>query len=142
MTTPIAAPKLARGATSNPRLPKRLRGKESAAPFVFDAKAVVADAGKNRERDVIVQLADGKVTVSDKNHALVTTVRIARCLASAIPRSKQPLWNSPSGPAEVLKVDGGALRFLKGNTIGRLKGGRHWLALRTTDASDRPARRR
>ncbi len=37
------------------------------------------------------------------------------------------MWNSPSGPAEVVKVEGGAFGFLKG--------GRNWLVLRTAESS-------
>ena len=40
--------------------------------------------------------------------------------------SKQPLWNSPNGPAEAMKVDAGAFGFLKG--------GRNWFGLQTKDS--------
>jgi serine/threonine-protein kinase len=100
---------------------------ETVNPFVFDAKAVVVDAGKNREHDVIVRMAEGQVTVSEKNHTLVTSVPYQTLLGVNYSNSKQPLWNSPSGPAEVVKVEGGAFNFFKG--------GRNWLVLRTKDSS-------
>ncbi len=94
---------------------------------MFDAKAVVVDAGKNREHDVNVRMAEGQVTVSEKNHVIVTTVPYQTLLGVNYSNSKQPLWNSPAGPAEVVKVEGGAFGFLKG--------GRNWLVLRTKDSS-------
>ncbi len=100
---------------------------ESVNPFVFDAKAVVVDAGKNREHDVTVRMAEGQVTVTEKNQVLVTTVPYQTLLGVNYSNSKQPLWNSPAGPAEVVKVEGGAFGFLKG--------GRNWLVLRTRDSS-------
>ena len=40
--------------------------------------------------------------------------------------SRQPLWDSPSGPAEAMRVEGGAFGFMKG--------GRHWFGVRTADS--------
>jgi hypothetical protein len=37
--------------------------------------------------------------------------------------SRQPLWNSPQGPAEIVHIDGGAFGFLRGD--------QHWVSLRT-----------
>jgi eukaryotic-like serine/threonine-protein kinase len=101
--------------------------KEAATAFVFNAKAVVTDGGKNREHDVYVQMANGAVTVEERNHVLVTSVPYRSLVAVNASSSKQPLWQSPSGPAEAAKVDGGALRFLKGS--------RNWLVLRTAAAT-------
>ena len=41
--------------------------------------------------------------------------------------SKQPLWDSPNGPAEAMRVEGGAFGFLKG-------GKNNWFGLRTKDS--------
>ena len=38
-------------------------------------------------------------------------------------RGRDPLWNSPEGPAPVAKMGGGAFGFIRGE--------RHWIALRT-----------
>jgi serine/threonine protein kinase len=102
-------------------------GNDAVTPFVFDAKAVVVDGGKNREHDAKVLLSDGRVTVTEKNNRVVTVVPYGAVLALSNSNSKQPLWNSPSGPAEVVKVEGGAFGFLKG--------GRNWVVLLTKDAS-------
>jgi hypothetical protein len=95
--------------------------------FFFDAKTVVSEAGKNREHDTRVLLADGKVTVTEKNDRVITSLPFADVVAMSVSNSKQPLWNSPQGPAELMKVEAGKLGFLKG--------GRNWLGLRTADAT-------
>jgi hypothetical protein len=116
------------GSTAKPSrnapAPAPAPSKATSAAFVFDAKAVVADGGKNREHEVFVQMDDGTVTVKERNQALVTSVPYRSLLAVTYSSSKQPLWQSPSGPAQAVKVDGGALRFLKGS--------RNWLVLRTS----------
>ena len=53
-------------------------------------------------------------------------VPVSALTAITVSNSKQPLWNSPDGPAEAMKVEAGAFGFLKG--------GRNWLALKTHDA--------
>ncbi len=93
--------------------------------FFFDAKTVVAEGGKNREHDTKILLADGKLTVTEKNDQILTTLPFSEVVGMTVSNSKQPLWNSPQGPAEMMKVEAGKLGFLKG--------GRNWLGLRTAD---------
>ena len=100
---------------------------DAAPPFVFAAKAVVVDGGKNLEHDATTELADGKVTVTEKNHRVIAAIPYAAIVGISQSNSKQPLWNSPEGPAEIFKVETGAFGFLKG--------GRNWLAVRTKDQS-------
>lgn len=99
----------------------------SLPPFVFDAKAVVADGAKNRERDTKVLLADGNVTVTEKSDRVVAALKFGSLSGISYSNSKQPMWNSTEGPAEVLKVEGGAFGFLKG--------GRNWVTLQTKETS-------
>jgi hypothetical protein len=40
-------------------------------------------------------------------------------------KAKQPLWDGPGGAVPIQRVEGGAFGFLKG--------GRHWVALRTKE---------
>jgi hypothetical protein len=94
--------------------------------FFFDAKTVVAEGGKNREHDTKILLAGGKLTVSEDNH-LVTAVAFADIVGISVSNSRQPMWNSPQGPAEMMKVEAGKLGFFKG--------GRNWLGVRTADTS-------
>ena len=101
--------------------------KDAAPPFVFDAKAVVAEGGKNREHDATALLSDGKVTVTEKNATVIASIPYGAIVGMDHSNSRQPLWTSPKGPAELLKVEGGAFGFLKG--------GRNWLAVRTKQTS-------
>jgi serine/threonine-protein kinase len=98
------------------------------APFSFDARAVVADGDKRRERDAVVVVADGAVTVKEKNKSdkPLYVVPIDEVIGLTYSNSKQPLWRSPNGPAEAMRVEGGA--------FGMFKGERNWFGLRTKDA--------
>jgi hypothetical protein len=97
-------------------------------PFRFDARAVVTDGDKRRERDATVVVADGIVTVTgkEKNGKALYSIPIDEVVGVTYSNSKQPLWNSPNGPAEAMKVDAGAFGFLKG--------GRNWFGLQTKDS--------
>lgn len=101
--------------------------KDAAPRFVFTAKAVVVDGGKNREHDAVAELADGKVTVTETNKRVIAAIPYSAIVGMSQSNSKQPLWNSPKGPAEMMKVEAGAFGFRKG--------GRNWLAVRTKDTS-------
>ncbi len=135
---PVAGP--ARGASAVPAAitrsvgdtPKPAKKKPVAAvsfpPFVFNAKTVVVEAGKDREHDTEVHLGDGAVTVTEKgNKQLVTTMPFDTVVGFTYSSSKQPLWNTPKGPAEIAHVDTGAFGFLKG--------GHSWVSLRTDHQS-------
>ena len=97
-------------------------------PFRFEARAVVAEGDKRRERDATVLVADGTVTITEKekNGKALYTIPIESVIGMTYSNSRQPLWNSPSGPAEAMKVDAGAFGFLKG--------GRNWFGLQTKDS--------
>jgi hypothetical protein len=99
-----------------------------ATPFRFDARAVVLDGDKRRERDATVRVADGAVTVTEKerNGKTLFVVPLDSLVGLTFSTSKQPLWNSPDGPAEAMKVEGGAFGFRKG--------GKNWFGLRTKDS--------
>jgi hypothetical protein len=97
-------------------------------PFRFDARAVVADGDKRRERDATVVVADGTVTVTekDKTGKALYSLPVDSVVGMTYSNSKQPLWNSPNGPAEAMRVESG--------TFGFLKGGRNWFGLQTKDS--------
>src|SRR5207253_9511230 len=54
---------LTAGAANDPAPTAAVAGKASAVPFVFEAKVLVGDGGRQRERDCQVVLADGKIHV-------------------------------------------------------------------------------
>src|SRR5262249_30700322 len=111
---------------TEPSAPAVLARAAVSTPFRFDAHAVVSDGDKRRERDAIVLLADGTVTVKEKNGKALYSFPLDALVEMTYSNSRQPLWNSPSGPAEAMKVEGGAFGFLKG--------GRNWFGLQTKDS--------
>src|SRR5262249_8268442 len=86
------------------------------------------DGDKRRERDATVLVADGTVTVTEKekNGKALYSIPIDDVVGVTYSNSKQPLWNSPNGPAEAMKVESGAFGFLKG--------GRNWFGVQTKDS--------
>jgi eukaryotic-like serine/threonine-protein kinase len=122
---PLAAP----AAPPTPAVPAApARAVLVTTPFRFDAHAVITDGDKRRERDATVLVADGTVTVTEKekNGKTLYSIPIDDVVGVSYSNSKQPLWNSPSGPAEAMKVESGAFGFLKG--------GRNWFGLQTKDS--------
>ena len=129
---PVAAP-----SPSTATKPEPVAGRPAAAgrvvdttPFSFQAKAVVVDGSRYRERDAIVQMADGTVMVKDRDDREKTIYQfpVASVTELVYSNSRQPLTHSPQGPVEVMRVEAGAFGFLKGS------GARNWLSLRTNDS--------
>jgi serine/threonine-protein kinase len=138
-TTPASPP--ATVATPQPDLasgaaPRTAKSPPAVAPpakstpafpsLMFDADAVVADGDRHRERDGRLVMADGKITVVEKNDTVIATFPIDRITGVSYSTARHPLWNSPTGPAEVLRVEGGA--------FGIRRGARNWLVFHTTDS--------
>ena len=94
-------------------------------PMAFDAKALVGAGQRPREREAQILLADGKVTVTADNKDILHSVPYSGVVSVSYSRGRDPLWNSPQGPAAVAKMSGG--------TFGFIRGERHWIALRTKD---------
>jgi len=118
-------------ATSTPTAPAPVpvpRPGVVVTPLRFDARAVVADGDKRRERDASILVADGTLTVTEKEKsAPLYVVPLVSVLGLTYSSSRQPLWDSPEGPAEAMRVEGGAFGFLKG-------GRNNWFGLRTKDS--------
>jgi hypothetical protein len=95
------------------------------APVQFRAKILVKEDDKSRERDATVRLAEGQVTVTGADRAILGALPYEAVLSVTYSRSKQPLWDGPAGATPIQQVDGGAFGFLKG--------GRHWVSLRTKE---------
>jgi serine/threonine-protein kinase len=91
----------------------------------FRAKMLVKEEDKSRERDATVRLADGQVTVTGPDRAILSAIPYDAVLSVIYSRSKQPLWDGPAGATPIQQVDGGAFGFFKG--------GRHWVSLRTKE---------
>jgi hypothetical protein len=97
-----------------------------AAPLHFETKAVVRIKGKYKERDAQLALANGMVTVTadDGTGEQLCSFPFNSVLSIWYSRGRDPLWNSPQGPAPVARA---------GGALGRMgiSFGREWIALRT-----------
>jgi hypothetical protein len=62
-----------------------------------------------------------------KDPTFSTSVPLTGILGFTHSKSKQPLWNTPQGPAEIAHLDGGAFGFLRGD--------QDWVSLRTETMS-------
>ena len=96
------------------------------SPMAFDAKTLVGAGQRHRERDVQILLADGRVTVTADNKDILHSVPYSGVVSVSYSRGRDPLWNSPEGPAAVAKMGGGTFAFFRGE--------RHWITLRTKDS--------
>jgi eukaryotic-like serine/threonine-protein kinase len=95
----------------------------SAAPFVFEARALVSEGDRQRERECQIVLADGRVTVLDtENHDLVRVVPYDRVVSITLSHGRDPVWSSPNGRVPVAHINGGIFRFFRNAP--------YWLALR------------
>jgi protein kinase-like protein len=93
-------------------------------PLMFDARAVVDDGEGHRERKARVLLAADVLTITADNELMVLlTLPYRRIVSIHYSRGREPQWNSPSGAMPVVRVEAG--------TFGFLKGGRHWISLRS-----------
>lgn len=86
---------------------------------------LVTEGEKSRERDATVRLADGQVTVTARDQTILSTLPYDTLLSVIYSKSKQPLWDAPGGAIPIQRIEGGAFGFLKG--------GRHWVSLRTKE---------
>jgi serine/threonine protein kinase len=98
------------------------------APLRFETKALVsAGKGKHKERDAHLSLAEGKITVTsdDQSPDELFSFPYASVISITYSRGRDPMWNSPQGPAPVARA---------GGKLGRLGifVGREWVALRTS----------
>jgi serine/threonine protein kinase len=107
-------------------VPNVVDGPTLLPPLVFDARTLVNDGDRHRERRAKVLLADGMVTITAGDEMLpLQKVPYDRLIAVTYSRGKDPQRNSPSGPVPIARVKAGKFGFLKGV--------RHWIALRTSD---------
>jgi hypothetical protein len=99
--------------------------------LVFRAKTLVGGAGRLKEREAQLLLADGTITLAadDDSGAVLHRVAYNGVLSINYSLSRHPMWNGPKGPATLVRAPGGTLRLL-GVAIER-----HWISLRTNTAN-------
>ena len=96
------------------------------ASLVFETKAFVGTR-KPREQGAQLVLGDGKITIipqSDPTTRLCS-IPYGRIISISVSRSRDPLWNSPQGPAPVARAGGTLSKF--GISVSR-----EWISLRTS----------
>ena len=120
-STDPAAAKAGRGA--GPAVPPATAA--AAPPILFnDVRVLVTEAGKGRERQAVLQLADGRVSLVDRNGGgSIASLQYSEVLGAFFSRSKQPKWRDANGQEVESKADLGRLGFFRGD--------RNWLILLT-----------
>ncbi len=99
---------------------------ESDPILVFETRALVGTR-KSKEQGAQLLMGDGKITIIPTNNPAepLCSFPYGRVLAISVSRGRDPLWNSPQGPAPVARA---------GGTLSRLgiQVSRDWIALRTS----------
>jgi len=82
---------------------------------------------KPREQSAQLVLGEGKITIipQDDPSSPLCSFSYGRVISISVSRSRDPLWNSPQGPAPVARA-GGTLKMLG------IQVSRDWIALRTS----------
>jgi serine/threonine-protein kinase len=94
--------------------------------LMLDARTLIAEGGRARERRVRLALADDQVILSpEEGGDPLQAVPYASIMSVSYSKGRNPLWRSPGGPVPVLQAEGGAL--------GVFRGERHWLSMRTRE---------
>jgi hypothetical protein len=87
-------------------------------------RVLVADSGRAREREGVLQLGGGQVAVlSSAGGAAITSVSNDALSGVFYARSKQPKWRDASGQEVESRIDLGPLGFFRGE--------RNWIILLT-----------
>jgi serine/threonine-protein kinase len=96
------------------------------ASLVFETRALVGTR-KPKEQSAQLVLAEGKITIIPTSDPSTTLCAIpyGRVISINVSKSRDPLWNSPQGPAPVARAGGTLSRFGIGAT-------REWISLRTS----------
>ncbi len=100
---------------------------EDADPIlVFETRALVGTR-KSKEQGAQLLMGEGKITIIPTNNPAspLCSFPYGKVIAISVSRSRDPLWNSPQGPAPVARA-GGTL-----SKIG-IQATRDWIALRTS----------
>jgi serine/threonine-protein kinase len=124
VVAPVSTP---RPAVDEPARAARVvrRSTPSEPLLIFETKTVVGTK-KPREHDAQLVLADGRITVTSdvESEYPFYSIPYDSVISISYSRGRDPMWNSPEGPAQVTR-SGGALGRL-GIVVAR-----DWISLRT-----------
>ena len=94
--------------------------------LVFETRALVGTR-KSKEQGAQLVMGEGRITLIPTNDPAspLCSFPYGRVIAISVSRNRDPLWNSPQGPAPVARA---------GGTLSRLgiQVARDWIALRTS----------
>ncbi|MGH9313628.1 MAG: hypothetical protein ACRD1S_10570, partial [Vicinamibacterales bacterium] len=93
---------------------------------IVDVRVVGADGNHVREREAMMTFSAGVLTVAERNGTVVRSIPYDQIMSVSYSRSRQPMWQSPGGPAPVMRVGGGA--------FGMFRSEPHWMSIRTKEA--------
>ena len=112
-----------------PPVPIKPAGNAFPRPFVFEARALIIEGDRQRERECQVVLADGRISVrAVDGDDVLRVVPYDRVMAIGYSRGRDPLWKTSAGPMRIGRASGGVLRLFRGD--------RYWLAIRTPDTDE------
>ena len=96
------------------------------ASLVFETRALVGTR-KPKEQSAQLVLAEGKITIIPTSDPSTTLCAIpyGRVISINVSKNRDPLWNSPQGPAPVARAGGTLSKF-------GISATREWIALRTS----------
>jgi hypothetical protein len=103
-----------------------VRGDAADPSLVFETRALVGTL-KPREQGAQLVLGEGRITIipQDDPSKPLCSFPYGRVISISVSRNRDPLWNSPQGPAVVARAGGTARKL--GITVSR-----DWIALRTS----------
>jgi hypothetical protein len=109
-----------------PRTEERLETTVPEASLVFETRALVGTR-KPKEQSAQLVLGEGKITIIPTSDPSTTLCAIpyGRVISINVSKSRDPLWNSPQGPAPVARAGGTLSKF----GIASI---REWISLRTS----------
>jgi serine/threonine protein kinase len=102
-----AAPRAVAPTSSSPSPAGTVAGQTAGAAIAFDARALVPDGDRQRERKTRVALADGKITIrANDTRDVLYTVPYGQVFSISYSRGRDPLWAAPAGPTRVVRAGG------------------------------------
>ncbi len=109
-----------------PRAEERVETTVPEASLVFETRALVGTR-KPKEQSAQLVLGDGKITIIPTSDPSTTLCAIPykRVISINVSKSRDPLWNSPQGPAPVARAGGTLSKF----GIASI---REWISVRTS----------
>ena len=109
-----------------PPAPAPLPATVPEASLVFETRALVGTR-KPKEQSAQLVLGDGKITIIPTSDPSTTlgAIPYGRVISISVSKSRDPLWNSPQGPAPVARAGGTLSKFGIAAT-------REWISLRTS----------